>query len=58
MRLQLKDHRLFRELAARLGVPAPLNDHAVAAYEAAVEAGDAEQDVSIVARRAIDAARG
>lgn len=55
VRLQLKDQRLFASLARAVGVPAPLNDHAVAAYEDAVAAGDAEREVTIVVRRAIDA---
>jgi 3-hydroxyisobutyrate dehydrogenase-like beta-hydroxyacid dehydrogenase len=56
VRLQLKDHRLFASLADAAGVPAPLNEVAVGTYEAAVEAGDAEREVTMVVRRAIDAA--
>ncbi len=44
--LQLKDHRLASELAGSLGVEAPLNDLAVAAYERMCDAGLARRDVT------------
>jgi 3-hydroxyisobutyrate dehydrogenase-like beta-hydroxyacid dehydrogenase len=56
VRLQLKDHRLFAALAECAGVAAPLNEVAEHAYEAAADAGDAEREVTMMVRRAIDAA--
>jgi 3-hydroxyisobutyrate dehydrogenase-like beta-hydroxyacid dehydrogenase len=55
VRLQLKDHRLFRDLAAQLGIPTPVNDLALATYEAAMDA-DADREITTVVARAVTAA--
>ena len=44
--LQHKDHRLFAELAARHGVITPLNDIALALYEAMRSSGLGHKDLT------------
>jgi len=55
VRLQLKDHRLFRDLAQELGIPTPVNDLALATYEAAMDA-DGDREITTVVARAVTAA--
>lgn len=56
VRLQLKDHRLFADLAERLGIATPVNDLARATYEAAM-AEDANREITTVVARAVTAAK-
>jgi 3-hydroxyisobutyrate dehydrogenase-like beta-hydroxyacid dehydrogenase len=55
IRLQLKDHRLFAQLAERLGIPTPVNDLALQTYEAAMPA-DGDREITTVVDRAVTAA--
>lgn len=56
VRLQLKDHRLFADLAERLGIATPVNDLARATYEAAMDE-DANREITTVVARAVTAAK-
>ena len=59
IRLQLTDHRLFAQLAERLGIPTPVNDLALRTYEAAMAAdGDREMRQTVVDRAVTAAAAG
>lgn len=54
--LQLKDHRLFGELAAAAGAPTPLNDLAVRMYEQMQAQGLGRRDLTEAANVACDEA--
>jgi 3-hydroxyisobutyrate dehydrogenase-like beta-hydroxyacid dehydrogenase len=54
--LQHKDHRLFGEMAAERGAPAPLNDLALQLYEAMRAAGLGRKDLTEAANVAFDKA--
>ena len=56
VRLQLKDHRLFADLAERLGIATPVNDLARATYGAAM-AEDANREITTIVARAVTAAK-
>ena len=56
VRLQLKDHRLFADMAERLGIATPVNDLARATYEAAMPE-DANREITTVVDRAVTAAK-
>jgi 3-hydroxyisobutyrate dehydrogenase-like beta-hydroxyacid dehydrogenase len=57
VRLQLKDHRLFADMAERLGIATPVNDLARATYEAAM-GEDSGREITTVVARAVSAATG